>query len=327
MKCESCNINQIEVEELYDEGQKPYCLCKLCQSRLINKALRPLELFNLVAIHGHGYYLHDDFYDYQTGLATQPDIEVLEANKFPFPEFDTIKKNLEKLIDFAFVQYFTDDFVIEQLKTFDKERVLEQIGRKVKCNRVINYKAYEIVAKAVGLTAEKWIKNEWENRKENELLIFAEAIAKCLNFNEAFDLLTKEIEKEDEKYLSDNISALLYFQNERTLDWIEKISNRIKNISSNWGTLTAASNFTWERAEKWLTIGRPLSLISLDALVFCTSKGDRQNQAFWLQKHPPKLIDNERPEIIATKLKEYLKIDSVSRTKKAVNKIINNIFE
>ena len=96
MKCESCNINNFEVEELVDDGQKPYRLCSLCLDRLLNKALRPLEFFNLTAIHGHGSYLHDDFYNYETGEATQPDIEVLETDKFPFPEFEQIKHKLTK---------------------------------------------------------------------------------------------------------------------------------------------------------------------------------------------------------------------------------------
>ena len=112
MKCQSCNIRKIEVDYLVNEGQNPFRLCFSCHDRLVNKALRPLEFFNLTAIHGHSYYLHDDFYDYDTGQATQPDIEVIDAEKFPFPDFEQVKSDLNKLIDYSFVQYFTDDFVI-----------------------------------------------------------------------------------------------------------------------------------------------------------------------------------------------------------------------
>lgn len=327
MKCESCNINDFEVEQLADEGQKTYRLCKRCLDRLLNKALRPLEFFNLTAIHGHSFYLHDDFYEYETGEATQPDIEVLQPDKFPFPDFEQIKNNLDRLIDFAFVQYFIDDNVIKQLKQFDKNETLKAIDKKVKYNRAINYKAYEIVGKVIGREAKDWLKNEWANRQENELLIFAEAISKCFDFDEAFATLTNKIESKDNKYLSDNISALLYFQSDKTLDWIEKIIYRTNSISTNWGTLSATSQFSWVRADKWLSVGRPLSLIAIDALLFCTTTGDRQNQAFWLQQNPPKLTDNPRPEIIANKLKDYLSKDNVPRTKNAINKIIDNIFQ
>ena len=327
MKCESCNINDFEVEQLADVGQKPYRLCKPCLDRLLNKSLRPLEFFNLTAIHGHSFYLHDDFYDFETGEATQPDKEVLQPDEFPFPDFEQIKNNLERLIDFAFVQYFTEDFVIKQLKQFDKNETLKTIDKKVKYNRAINYKAYEVVRKVIGEEAKDWLKTEWANRQENELLIFAEPISKCFHFDEAFETLTNEIESKDEKYLAENISALLYLQSNKTLDWIEKVIHRTSNISTNWGTVVAASEFSWVRADKWLNIGRPLSLVAIDALLFCTTTGERQNQAFWLQQNPPKLTDNPRPEIIAKKLKDYLSNDNVPRTKNAINKIIGNIFQ
>ena len=327
MKCESCNIREIEVEELADEGQNPYRLCLACHDRLLNKALRPLEFFNLTSIHGHGYYLHDDFYDCDTGEATQPDIEVIEAEKFPFPDFQQIKNDLNRLIDFSFVQYFTDNFVINELQKFDKFDVLKSLKEKVSYNRAINYKAYEIAGKVVGKPAEEWIKNEWANRQENELQIFAEPIVKCLDFDEAFEILTKELESGDNKFLSENVSALLYFQNDQTLDWIEKVSDRIKNISSSWGQLAASSQFTWDRANKWLTIGRPLSLVALDSLIYCTTNGERLNQSLWLRQLNPRLIDNPKPEIIANRLTEYLTIDSVPRTKNAVETIIENVFE
>lgn len=40
-----------------------------------------------------------------------------------------------------------------------------------------------------------------------------------------------------------------------------------------------------------------------------------------------KLIDNPKLDLIANKLQEYLKEDSVPRTKNSVKLIINNIFE
>lgn len=327
MKCQSCNIRKIEVDYLVNEGQNPFRLCFSCHDRLVNKALRPLEFFNLTAIHGHSYYLHDDFYDYDTGQATQPDIEVIDAEKFPFPDFEQVKSDLNKLIDYSFVQYFTDDFVISKLQQFEKLEVLKGLKEKVRYSRAINYKAYEIAGKVVGKTAEEWIKNEWANKRENELLIFAEPIVNCLNFEEAFEILTKELESGDDKFLSENVSALLYFQSDKTLDWIEKISNRVKNISSSWGQLAASSKFTWDKANRWLTLGRPLSLVALDSLIYCTTNGERLNQSLWLRKLNPRLIDNPRPEIIANRLHEYLMADSVPRTKNAVKTIIDNVFE
>lgn len=327
MKCESCNLNDFEVEEIFDEEQKPYRLCKPCLDRLVNKALRPLEFFNLASIHGHNYYLQDDFYDYETGEATQPRIKVLQPEKFPFPNFEQIKNNLERLIDFAFVQYFTEYFVIKQLEIFDKNEILKIIDKKIKYNNAINYKAYEIVGKVIGKKAYEWLKNCWVNRQENELLIFAEAISKCFDFEEAFETLTSEIESKDNKRLTENISALEYLQSDKTLDWIEKVIHRTSNFSISWGTLAATSQFSWTKADKWLSVGRPLSLVAIDALLFCTTISDTQNQPLWLQKNHPKLTDHPKPEIIANKLKDYLSKDNVPRTRNAIDKIIENVFE
>lgn len=327
MKCESCTINEVEVEERYDEEQQPYYLCRSCKRRLINKALRPLEFFNLAAIHGHFYYLHYDFYDFDTGEATQPHINVYEADKFPFPNFDEVKDNPERLIDFAFVQYHTKDYVLAQLKKFPKEEVLQLIDKKISYNRAIHYKAYEIIAKVVGRLAESWMKEEWTKRKPNEVAIYAEAIASCLERDEAFTLLIPEIEKSSGNQLANDALALLFFQHEKTLDWIERIAEKIATVPDQWGVLAATSQFSWQRADKWVKAGRPLSLIALDALWYCTIKEPGPNQPVWLQQHPPKLTDEPRPEIVAVALTDYVMKDNVPRTRNAVESIIMNVFE
>lgn len=326
MKCESCNINKIEVEELADDGQNLYRLCQSCHQRLLNYALRPLEFFNLASIHGHSYYLYDDFYDYETGEAMQPEIDLVNAEIFPFPELEDIKSDLKKLVDFACVQYFISDTVVELLKLHDQKTILNYLGYKTNNNRAINYKAYEIAAKVLASTAKEWITKEWESRKENELLIFAEAICKCLPFDEAFQILTTEIEASSDRYFTENTSALIYLESSSTLDWIEKVSNRITSVSINWGTLAAASQFSWDRAENWLTVGRPLSLIALDALIICTTIGSRQHQAPWFRTHPPTLVNPAKTEVIANRITAYLEKDKVPRTKNDVRQIIQNLF-
>jgi hypothetical protein len=122
--------------------------------------------------------------------------------------------------------------------------VLKTINKKVKYNRAINYKAYEIAGEVIGRAAENWLRKEWTNRREDELLIFARPISKCFGFDEEFETVIEEIERKGDKYLSENISALLYFQSEKTLDWIEKAMHRTSNVSTNWGTLAATSQFS-----------------------------------------------------------------------------------
>ena len=325
MKCESCKIKDHEISEHYEEGYQPFLLCKDCHNRLVNLALRPLEFFNLVAIHGQTYFLFDNFYDYDTGEAEVPEIEILEVNQFPFPKFEDVENNLSRLIDYSFVQESIDDIVIEKLKSYKKEDVLKELIKRVKYNNPIKYRAFEVAAKIIGKDAQNWIRQEWSNRKENELLIFAEVLVSCLNFKEAFKNITEEIEQLDDKLLSDNISALIYFEDGKILDWIERMTPRIINISSNWGQLAASSKFDWARALKWLNTNRPLSLIALDAIYYCTTVGERRNQSLWMRELDPKLIGHPDYDEFITTLTEYLKIDNVPRTRNIVNAIIKNV--
>lgn len=324
--CESCRIKSVEVLEQPDDGLQPYRLCTPCHHRLINYALRPLEFFHLAAIHGLSYFLHDDMYDYHTGEAEQPEIDVEEPEKFPFPHLQAIQTDLEKVVDYACVQYFAREEVVELLKGFEKQAVLDYLRFKVEYNRAINYKAYEIAAKVLGPYAADWIRLEWRSRKENKLLIFAPALAACLPFDEGFAIVTEKAEQSDARSFTDNSRALLCFQSSQTLQWIENVKDRIVNVSDSWGTLAAASQFDWPTAQRWLELGRPLSLIALDALIYCTTTGERWNQALWLRKHPPILQNAAASDVIANTLTAYLKKDGVPRTKGAVKTIINNLF-
>ena len=152
-------------------------------------------------------------------------------------------------------------------------------------------------------------------------------IAKNLDRDEAYTIISSEIDMCDDRYLHEYITALNFIRHEKVLDWIETNSQRITNVNLNWGHLAASSHFSWSRADKWLTIGRPLSLIALDALIYCTTLGERLNQSLWMRQIQPKLIDNPKPEIVATRLQEYLSIDNVPRTKTTIKRIIKNIFE
>ncbi len=91
--------------------------------------------------------------------------------------------------------------------------------------------------------------------------------------------------------------------------------------------LAASSQFDWITAKKWLHFGRPLSLIALDALVHCTSSIEKNNYTLGFQEKPPRLRNAESSKMIAETLHNYLKKDDKVRVKKAVETIINNVFE
>jgi hypothetical protein len=167
----------------------------------------------------------------------------------------------------------------------------------------------------------------YDQKKIEEFVSWSEEISKTLDKNEAFKIITAEIDNCENRYLHEYITALNFIRYEKVLDWIELNSHRIINVTLNWGHLAASSQFNWAKADDWLSKGRPLSLIALDALMFCTTNGERLNQSPWMREIQPRLIDNPKPEIVARRLKEYLTVDKVPRTDAVVEQIIKNIFE
>lgn len=166
----------------------------------------------------------------------------------------------------------------------------------------------------------------YDRDKIESFQIRSEELIEKLETDKAFEVITAELNECEDKYLSEYMAPLNFLNYERVLDWIEQNASRMVNITEDWGHLAASSNFTWKRAQKWLDMDRPLSLIALDAVKFCTTTDDRLNQSVWMRELNPRLVDNPKLNIIANGLQDYLKKDSVPRTKKSVARIISNIF-
>ena len=166
----------------------------------------------------------------------------------------------------------------------------------------------------------------YDREKVENFQIRMEEIIEKHETKDAFELMTSELNECENRYLTEFMAPLNFLKYEPVLDWVEQNVLRVKNVMQDWGHLSASSNFTWERAEKWLEMGRPWSLVALDATMFCTTLGERLNQSPWMRKLRPKLMDNPKLDIVANGLQEYLKKDCVPRTKNAVGTIIDNIF-
>lgn len=167
----------------------------------------------------------------------------------------------------------------------------------------------------------------YNQEKVDEFVSRSEDLSKNIDKDEAFIIISKEVDTCEDRYLNEYITALNFIRNDKVLDWIESNIHRTTSIGLNWGHLAASSYFSWDRARKWLTSGRPLSLVALDAIMFCTTVDERLNQSLWMRQIQPKLIDNPKPEIITIKLQEHLQIDNTHRTKTTINKIIENLFD
>ena len=324
INCQSCKIKPIEIIEPSDNEDYSYQLCKECHHRLINQALRPLEYFNLAAKHGMTGLLHDDIYD-EDGEACQPLIKVKKDKSQSFPEFKLAKNNIEQLIDYSIVQWWLSDDVVQILKKYDKRRVLNSLIQRINENRGLGYRLYEIAAKVLGSYAGDWVREEWNYHNLDNLYNYAECLAYCLPLSEGFYYYTDAlITIKNPQILSDKLSGLIYFQSDLSLDWIEKNIKRVKNISSSWGYVAAASKFDWKRVKKWIDSGRPLSLVAFDALVDCSVTPETKSGSIWLKENPQKLLNPETIEEMDYIIIEYLAKDNVARVRNRVEYIRKN---
>ena len=111
----------------------------------------------------------------------------------------------------------------------------------------------------------------YDKKKVDDFVFRSENLAKNVDKDKAFTIIVNEIDNCDYRYLNEYITALNFVRHEKVLDWIEKNIHRTTNVGTNWGHLAASSYLSWDRTNKWLTHGRPMSLVALDALLFCTT--------------------------------------------------------
>jgi hypothetical protein len=159
----------------------------------------------------------------------------------------------------------------------------------------------------------------------DDFLEKCQAISETKGVDEAFALISADIDSCSDRYLNDFIGGLNYVRSKKSLDWIEANISRTKNVSQSWGHVSASSHFTWDRAKKWIDKGRPLSLVALDGLMFCTTIGKRLNQSPWMRTLNPSLEDDPKTEEVKQILLEYLKSDNAPRTKRTIERIIDNL--
>ncbi|MEO7718218.1 MAG: hypothetical protein ABIY70_18600 [Capsulimonas sp.] len=309
--CESCRANPSELRLESDQPDQPYCLCGACYHRIERFSLRPLEWFNLAAVHGpNKHLLHDDFYT-DNGIACVAE-DVSDAALYPAPTLSQVKSDLEHLVDFAMTLYSLSDEVILELSKHNKQDLLGSLQQRVESagNIDIAARSYEICAFVLRTIAESWVREQWL-RPVDEFYSLCEATAACLPFEEGFEIVTAEMEKKSLRDLAYDCFGFAPFRSARTLDWMERHSDVV--LHANWGSVAALSEFSWDRANSWLNLGRPLSLRALEALIACLHYDTEL-----LKRERPHLLLPEAATDMSTVLEDYLARDPVPNVRHKV---------
>lgn len=321
--CQACEIvtDVLRIED--DDPSEPYLVCQDCSDRLRLHALRPLEWFNLAARHGwHKYLLHDSFYD-EDGTATQPDIEGYSVGGLLAPSLDEAAISSERLLDYCITRWRLKNVDFEALRAQSSEKLFSALKERAICgNAQIRAVMLRICANVLGFTASAWVVEQYERSIEDDLLFdWAEAAANCLPQQEGLGKTIGALAKYQGRELEERLGALSWFRSTSVLDWIEQ-NAPTANVAGCWGQLAALSNLNWERVEQWLTKGRPLSLIALDAL----------DQFMHLPRHAP-LVHELKPVLkgfpdhdTALRSLELQKLnDPAPRSVNSCENLINNI--
>jgi hypothetical protein len=284
--CEACR-RRPAVETIGDDDpDEPYRVCVECGERLRNLALRPLEWFNLAAKHGFKYLLHDDFY-VQDGTASQPEVESYSAEDMLAPSLEEASRTLERLVDYCITRWWLDTAEYDAFERYADEAILDELKRRAaQGNRQVIEVTLTLCANVLGRAAEAWVRAQYQRARDDNLLFsWAEAAARCLPQPEGLHMTIHALQAYSLKELRARKGALSWFRSRVVLDWVEVHAPQA-NIMDDWGQLAALSDLPWSRVELWLSRGRPLSLIALDAL---TTLIPRPGQAPIVKRLKPRL--------------------------------------
>lgn len=266
--CQACETAGAPISDSCDDAADPYRLCAPCSARLQARGLRPLEWYSLARRHGwRQHLLHDDFYD-EDGTASQPEEDVLTPELFPIPRFETVATLPEPLLDFTLTRWHLDSELMAAWQRIDPISAIQCIISRWELlpdsKWFLRSRLLE-TASLTGPAGAAFTRRAWaECSGHTHLYHLALASSRCLPLDEGIDFTTARLASVPAREFRDAARCLSHFRSPRVLDWLE--THVTDPITESWGYIAAASRLDWQRVERWLAGGRPLSLVAIDAL-------------------------------------------------------------
>lgn len=316
--CEACESCPACIVEKCDDETDPYILCEGCHDRLLEKALRPLEWYNLTKRHSGCYHLHDDFYD-QDGTASQTEFDVVDATLYPAPNLIDVRNNPTTLLDYSITRWYFDEGIDDAWKSLTPAEVLQEISTRFAgtLNANIRSVCLEVASITQNGNGAEFVRYCWGEYSSAGLFSLTKASVSCLPFREAFRRVAEVLDSLEGTPKRDAMFVLSCFRSTDVLDWIEK--EIFEPITDGWGRLAAASDINWSRIEKWLLSGRPLSLVAIDALGLIVHPTTPL-----LKTYRPALRDRPEQKTFTNALTGYLETDPVPRVQQRIQFLLKN---
>lgn len=322
MLCQATRSEPATVTLPSQSPDGPYRLCEDAAERLQLRALRPLEWFNLAVVHGPDEHeLHDDFYT-EKGEACQPYCDVVDAELFPCPSLKDCAGDLSTLIDFAITQMLLKPRVTRCFRPY-RGHLLDAIrDRSAQTKNVcIQLTLAQVAGEVLGPTSAEWFQQALARFSIEDRLLLLHSGRKCVAPTVGIELCERALAELPVKRLAHECRIFAPYQDASVLDWIE--ANISDPLVDSWGDVAAASQLDWGRAQRWLSGGRPLSLVALDALVvFVMPPADWRLRRMDPQ---PRMAHVPPADVMEAAHTAYAKLDPVPRVECAVEFIIASL--
>jgi hypothetical protein len=320
--CQACRAEPAAA--IVENGSAPpFLVCRDCKDRVLTRALRPREWYNLAVAHGPlCYHLHDDFYD-EHGTALQPAAPPIEPGAHPAPRLEQVSDSLDALLEFCATRFTLTARHYLALAQFPRDQLAAALEWRLRDGPAphLQFMCFNVAANVLRQGAAALFRRHFAAWRPEAPRMWAAAAIKCLPRDEVealvWDLLAAG---GDPRYLQEVTAALAYCRTPAALDWIESAIGHPPSVLQFWGDLAAKSGLSWPRAQRWLKQGRPMSLVALDAFAAIA-----RLRATPCEFNDASLADvADRAAVIAA-LQNYATRDSVPRVTKAVARIIENI--
>jgi hypothetical protein len=258
VRCEACE--SAEATERVEDAPGTttvFSVCAPCASRLVGRALRPREWLRLAARHGpFAHALHEDFYD-EHGRARRPQIPVTEAEAHAYPSPEEWRRSAALAFEIALSRWPPDP---EALAVLGQDPV-GTVARLWAVASPVALAHAPALAAAIGPPAAEWVRAQWDAGADLGVITWASAA--CLPADESYERARAALEAERPPAAM-SWWALEPLHDRRVLGLIER--HAASPVSDSVGRLAAVSRIEWPRIVRWLALGRPLSLVALDAL-------------------------------------------------------------
>jgi hypothetical protein len=322
--CRSCRQAPIEIVEVLDDPAEPYKVCISCYHKLMSHSLRPREWYHLSSIHGRlNGLLSEEYYNEIDGTALKPTEEVVDAELLSCPTLEEVASSAERLLAYILTrshiheeeqtaEWFIHEDLVSAMQRHSPDVLLSVFAERLSIirNVEITRTIFHLIGLTLGTRGAALVRDNWEKFAFTDALSgIAFAASRCLPLEEAHEKVTDTLSRMDTINRSVAKHILRWFETQLNLDWIEE--NAHSPVDSSWGLLAASSRFDWERAKKWLSSGRPLSLVALDALDWCVCSG---------RKAP--LVNPPSSKEFISILEDYLNKDNVRRVRERVYKLL-----